>query len=75
MKKKKSSSRENLHGEFRKHKHPTFDGEVKYGQGDKAWFLGMRNYFQVQDYSGNMKARIAIFNLNGRESIWWEHLG
>ena len=21
-----------------------------------------------------MKARVAIFNLNGRESIWWEHL-
>ena len=34
----------------------------------------MRKYFQVQDYSGNMKARVAIFNLNGRASIWWEHL-
>ena len=34
----------------------------------------MRKYFQVQDYSGSMKARVAIFNLNGRESVWWEHL-
>ena len=34
----------------------------------------MRKYFQVQDYSGNMKERVAIFNLNGRASIWWEHL-
>ena len=34
----------------------------------------MKTYFQVQDYSGNMKARVAIFNLNGRDSIWWEHL-
>ena len=33
----------------------------------------MRKYFQVQDYSGNMKARIAIFNLNGRATIWWDH--
>ena len=33
----------------------------------------MRKYFQVQDYSGNMKARVAIFNLIGKESIWWEH--
>ena len=33
----------------------------------------MRKYFQVQDYSRNMKARVAIFNLNGRVSIWWEH--
>ena len=30
-------------------------------------------YFQVQDYSGNMKARVSIFNMNGRASIWWEH--
>ena len=34
----------------------------------------MKKHFQVQDYSGNMKARVAIFNLNGRASIWWEHL-
>ena len=34
----------------------------------------MRKYFQVQDYSRNMKARVAIFNLNGREYIWWKHL-
>ena len=34
----------------------------------------MKKYFQVQDYSRNMKARVAIFNLNGRASIWWENL-
>ena len=50
-----------------------FNGEVKNGQEVEAWLLGMRKYFQVQDYSGNMKARVAIFNLTGRESIWWEH--
>ena len=33
----------------------------------------MRKYFQVQGYSRNMKARVAIFNLTGRASIWWEH--
>ena len=35
----------------------------------------MRTYFQVQEYYGNMKARVAIFNLTERESIWWEHFG
>ena len=35
--------------------------------------MGMRKYFQFKDYSGNMKARVAIFNLTGRASIWWEH--
>ena len=33
----------------------------------------MRKYFQVQDYSRNMKARVAILNLTRRASIWWEH--
>ena len=50
-----------------------FDGELKSGQEAESWLLGMRKYFQVQDYSGNMKAMVAIFNLTGRESIWWEH--
>ena len=27
----------------------------------------------MQDYSGNMTEIVAIFNLNGRASIWWEH--
>ena len=51
--------------EFRTAKPPTFDGEVKTGQEAEAWLLGIKKYFQVHDYSGNMKARVAIFNLNG----------
>ena len=57
----------------KKARHPTFNGEVKTGQEAEAWLLGMRKYFQVQDYSRNMKAREAIFNLTGRASIWCEH--
>ena len=56
--------------EFKKDKSPMFDGEVKTGQEAEAWLLGIKKYFQVQDYSKNMKASVAIFNLNGRESIW-----
>ena len=59
--------------EFSKAKPPTFNGEVKTGQEVEAWLLGIRKYFQVQDYSGNMKARVAIFSLTRRASIWWEH--
>ena len=59
--------------EFKKARPPTLNGEINNGQEAKAWLLGIRKYFQVQDYSRNMKARVAIFNLNGRESIWWEH--
>ena len=59
--------------EFKKDKPPTFDGEVKNGQEVEALFLVMRKYFKVQDYFGNMKDRVAILNLTGRASIWWEH--
>ena len=65
--------RDRSRDEFRKAEPPTFDGEIKMGQEAKAWLLGIKKYFQVHDYSGNMKARVAIFNLNGRASIWWEH--
>ena len=52
----------------------TFNGELKTGQETEAWILGMKKYFQVQEYFGNMKARVAIFNMNGRAYIWWKHL-
>ena len=59
--------------EFRKARPPTFNGEIKNEQEAEAWFHGMRKYFQVQEYCGNMKARVSIFNLTGRASIRWEH--
>lgn len=57
-----------------KEKEYSFSGEVKSGQEAEAWLLGIRKYFQVSYYPGNMKAGVAIFNLNGRASIWWDHL-
>ena len=70
---RKRPHRDHTRDEFKKAKPPMFDGEVNTGQEAEAWILGMKKYFQVQDYSGNMKARVSIFNLNGRASIWWEH--
>ena len=37
--------------EFKKERPPTFNGEIKNGQEAEASVLGMRKYFQVQDYS------------------------
>ena len=71
--KRKRHHRERSRDEFKKAKPPMFDGEVKTGQEVEAWLLGIKKYFQVQDYSRNMKERVSIFNLNGRASIWWEH--
>jgi hypothetical protein len=36
--------------------------------------IGLKKYFRVHDFSENLKARISIFNLNGKASIWWEDL-
>jgi hypothetical protein len=57
--------------EFEKAKPPSFDGEIKKGEEVEAWLLGLNKYFRVHDYSENLKARIAIFNMNGKASIWW----
>ena len=71
--KKKRSCQNHAHEEFKKERPLKLNGEINNGQEVESWLLGMRKYFQVQDYSGNMKARVAIFNLTKRESIWWEH--
>ena len=34
----------------------------------------MSNYFQVHNYSSEMKNRISIYNLNGKETRWWRDL-
>ena len=58
--------------DFKKEKPPTFDGEMKKSEDAEAWLLGMRNFFKLHDYSENMKAMIATFNLKGKADIWWE---
>jgi hypothetical protein len=60
--------------EFKKSKPPTFDGEIKKWEEAKVWLLGLKKYFKFYDYFKNIKARITIFNLNGKASIWWENL-
>ena len=63
--KRRRHHRDRSRDEFKKAKPPTFDGEIKTGQEAEAWLLGIKKYFQVQDYSGNMKDIVSIFNLNG----------
>jgi hypothetical protein len=72
--KKRKHSKSHDPEEFKKAKPPTFDGEIKKGEEAEVWLLGLKKYFRVHDYSENLKAQIAIFNLNGKASIWWEDL-
>jgi hypothetical protein len=72
--KKRKHSKSRDPEEFEKEKAPTFDGDIKKGEEAEVWILGLKKYFRVHDYSENLKARISIFNLNGKASIWWEDL-
>ena len=42
---------------------------MKKSQDANAWFLGMRKFFKLHDYSENMKARVATFSLKGKANI------
>ena len=34
----------------------------------------MKKYFQIYNYSNQLKARMAIYNLTGKADIWWKDL-
>ena len=34
----------------------------------------MSKYFQVHNYSSEMKAHLSIYNLNGKATRWWRYL-
>jgi hypothetical protein len=36
--------------------------------------VDIKKYFQIYNYSNNMKVRMAIYNLKGKGNIWWQDL-
>ena len=65
---------DHLEGEFKKIKPAIFDGESRTREKVEAWLLDIKKYFQIYNYSSNMKVRMAIYNLKGKASIWWQDL-
>eukprot|EP00253_Pinus_taeda_P011685 PITA_11685 len=61
-----------LQGEFRKIKPPHFDGESKGAA--EAWLINMNKYFQVYEYDRHLKARLDIFQLQAKATLWWEEV-
>lgn len=61
--------KDELQGELRKIKPPTFKGDSKKGEDAEAWLLGMRKYFRICNYSSQMESSIAIHKLQGKASI------
>jgi predicted aspartyl protease len=70
--KHRKSAREELKGEMNKIKPPTFDGEHKKEEDVETWLLGMNKYFQLQNYSAHAEGRIAMYQLKGKASMWWD---
>jgi hypothetical protein len=66
FKRYKRSGVDELRGEMNKIKPPTFDGEHKEVEDAKTWFLGMRKYFQLHNYSFHAERRIVIYQLKGK---------
>jgi hypothetical protein len=61
-----------VQGEMNKIKPPTFDGENKKDEDVDTWILEMRKYFQLHNYSSHTEERISIYQLKGKESMWWD---
>ena len=72
--KKKYRPYEEISREFKKIKPPTFNGETKKRKEAKSWLSRMRKYFQIYNYSNQLKERMAIYNLSGNADIWWQDL-
>ena len=60
---------EEISGEFKKIKHPMFNGEVEKGEEVEAWLSRMKKYFQIYNYSDRLKARMVIYNLTEKANI------
>jgi hypothetical protein len=71
---KKRSGVDELRGEMNKIIPPTFYGEHKNDEYAETWMLGMRKYFQLNNYSSHAEGRIAIYQLKGNTSMWWDLL-
>ena len=65
---------EDISGEFKKIKPPTFNDKTKKGEEAEAWLSRMKKYFQIYNYSNQLKARMTIYNLIGKVDIQWQDI-
>jgi hypothetical protein len=65
---------DSLQGDIRNLKPPSFRGEREREDDVEAWFLGIKRYFQLHNYSSNLEARISTYHLHGKDAMWWDQL-
>lgn len=61
-----------LQGEFQKIKPPTLDGQAE--EVAESWLIIMNIYYQVYEYSSNIKSKLAIYQLREKTTLWWEEV-
>ena len=69
-KKNKHRPYEEIYGEFKKIKPPMFNGEIEKGEEAAAWLSRMKKYFQIYNYSDELKHKITIYIMTGKTYIW-----
>ena len=57
--KMKYKSYEEISGDFKKIKPPTFNGETEKGEEAESWLSGMKKYFHVYNYSNKLKTKVS----------------
>jgi hypothetical protein len=65
---------DDLQGELRKLKTPSFDGERERQYDVEVYFLGIMKYFQLHNYSSNIEEIIFTYHLLGKSTTWWGQL-
>ena len=60
---KRKKKFDHLEGEFKKIKPSKFDKESKTREEVESWLLEIKKYFQIYNYSSNMKDLMAVYNM------------
>ena len=51
-----------------------FHGEIEKGEEEETRLSGMKKYFQIYNYSDELKAKMVIYNLTEKAYIWWQDI-
>lgn len=49
-----------------------YNGEAK--EVAETSLINMNKYFQIYEYDENLRARLAIYQLQGKAILWWEEI-
>lgn len=40
----------------------------------EAWLIDMGKYFQIYEYTDRLKGWLAVYQLRGKVTLWWEEI-